>query len=685
MGKYMELDIINRIHAPIQQQAYPETFAQVMAEIHSEFYEITHNIGVNSRVLPLDGHDPHIILPPYKFLGKSVYFEDYLKHREELKLKLFTPYPFMRKILKMCITELPDILVDFSKYREIAYDKNKLSDILSDEIAKGSVFINNFYERVLKLSNKDSTKLPKGGKVHYWRTGTGILASQFTRLLKDTIAHLVKVTGNEEQIPYLRLQLTSDKGLKLFPTDREACNMYWELVDKISEAANDLPTLESKMCSKQPEKNIPIFVLIEDIKWARERIKRNIIKMYKGINEYLSMLKENYQTIYQDEEDEEQREMNFEEGKAKIEYYRIYIDKILSMVANEYYPIGVLDQDEAKMSLKASVEGLISEVAVKLVLQHEWENRDICETFEMLAIRALQVPKTTDELMEMGVYMTWANTELMQSLRERITRSLEILARLIEMTTISAEHFDLNSETVNWLNKIKPILEQNSSMFEQTKFEFEERLQRAIERLNKGIADFFPYLEILDEMDDADNVRDYIHHLGHLLVQIRDFDQKQAWINKEETSFKFPLSTFNELEELKKYIYPFYRLVKVCLNWKRSYNAWMDGPFEFLDYPTAENQVDEYFKELLKTQKTYRIRLRQLAAEQNPRRFKGSVDDPDILNQPAPVKLTQKVLQEIKEFRPHLTLMGIMCNAALLQRHWDEMSEVAGELFNFFI
>lgn len=461
--------------------------------------------------------------------------------------------------------------------------------------------------------------------------------------------------------------------------------MYWDLIDKIAQAANELETMESKFCLKQPKKDIPIFVLQEDIQRARDKIKKNIIKMYWPINEYVNELKSQYEVIYGDEEDEEQKEMSFEEGKEKIDFYRTYIDKILDMVANEYYPIGKLNQEDAKMNLKTSVETLIADVAAKLILQHEWENMDICETFQMLAIRAMQIPKTTDELMEMGVYMTWANTELMQSLRERITRSLEVLAGLIEMTTITPEHFKLNSETVNWLTKIKPILEQNSSMYEQTKFEFEERLQRAIEKLNKEIADFFPYLDILDEMDDADNARDYIHHLGHLLVQIRKFDEQQEWINKEETSFKFPLSSFNELEELKKYIYPFYRLVKVCLNWKRSFYAWMDGPFEFLEFPVAEAQVDDYFKELLKTQKTYRIRLRQLAAEQNPRRFKGSVDDPDLLNQPAPLKLTQKVLQQIKEFRPALTLMGIMCNKALLQRHWDEMSEVAGESYSYLI
>lgn len=141
--------------------------------------------------------------------------------------------------------------------------------------------------------------------------------------------------------------------------------------------------------------------------------------------------------------------------------------------------------------------------------------------------------------------MTWANTVLMAELTERITKSLEILARLIEMTTISQEHFELNSKTVNWLQKIKPIMLQNSVLFEATKSAFEERLQNAIQKLNDGTQGFFPLLLMLDEMDDVDNSRDYINQLSHMLVMIRDFEAQKAWINMEEVcNFYFLSKTF---------------------------------------------------------------------------------------------------------------------------------------------
>ncbi|KAF7282405.1 hypothetical protein GWI33_002719 [Rhynchophorus ferrugineus] len=83
-------------------------------------------------------------------------------------------------------------------------------------------------------------------------------------------------------------------------------------------------------------------------------------------------------------------------------------------------------------------------------------------------------------------------------------------------------------------------------------------------------------------------------------------------------------------------------------------------------------------KELLKIQKTYRMKLRQAAAEDTRFRFFGVVDDPELFAWPSPLKLTALAIQRLKDFRPAMTLMRIMCNDALMKRHWKEMSNIAG-------
>lgn len=46
------------------------------------------------------------------------------------------------------------------------------------------------------------------------------------------------------------------------------------------------------------------------------------------------------------------------------------------------------------------------------------------------------MPESTEELMESGIYMVWAGSKLMEELKEKITRQLYIVGRLIELTEV---------------------------------------------------------------------------------------------------------------------------------------------------------------------------------------------------------------------------------------------------------
>ncbi|XP_022919154.2 dynein axonemal heavy chain 7 [Onthophagus taurus] len=685
MTKYLHAAIMTAVGVPNLAKAWPEMLKQVMDEVEIEFFNITHEVGVNCKVRPVDGSDPHIHLAPNKFFGRTARYDVYLLHRSRLEKKLFISYPLMRRILNQCVIVMPDILINFTKFRDHAYEMPDLIQLIEEEIKVGTKLFHTFHTRVLSISASDNTKFTDSrSRLHYWRTGTYIISSNFTRVILNTINHIIEVTGDDDHIPFLKLYLQYDKRLTLYPSMRDTLECYMKIIETISTIPNGLSSLESNFCPHMPETSIPIFIEPNYFIEAERKIRENLAIKFAPVEKYLHKLEQSYADCYGDELDGGENEMgegeefNFEDGYAKIDFYQSFINRISDMVTSEYYSIGQLEQEECKANIKASINALIDDVAGKLALQHEWENRDICEVFEMLAQKALHRPTTTAELMEMGVYMTWANTELMLALTERIQLSLHVITKLMDVTTITEEHIQLNADTVLWLTKIKPFLEHNSAMYETVKFEFEERLQRAVIKINEEIAGMEPYLVVLNDMDDCDNASEYVFHINKLLVRIRSCDEQKEWINSEEKTFKFPISPFQGLEELKKYIYPFFRLVKVCQYWRRSYNAWMDGPFEFLDHESAEEIVDGYFKELIKTQKTYRIKLRVLAAEGNPRTFKGSTDDPDPMNYPAPMKLCQKALDQIKDFRPCLTLMDVMCQKALLPRHWAEMSLIAG-------
>lgn len=59
----------------------------------------------------------------------------------------------------------------------------------------------------------------------------------------------------------------------------------------------------------------------------------------------------------------------------------------------------------------------------------------------------------------------------------------------------------------------------------------------------------------------------------------------------------------------------------------------------------------DFQKELLEIQKSFRLKLRRAPNENVLVAFDGIVDDADVHNWPAPLKLTSKGLQILKDFR----------------------------------
>lgn len=71
---------------------------------------------------------------------------------------------------------------------------------------------------------------------------------------------------------------------------------------------------------------------------------------------------------------------------------------------NEYIITTRLNQVAAKRNLVAYANGLRELIIDKLVQRHWTYNLEICTTFEMLKERALDVPQTTKELLELGKF-----------------------------------------------------------------------------------------------------------------------------------------------------------------------------------------------------------------------------------------------------------------------------------------
>lgn len=182
----------------------------------------------------------------------------------------------------------------------------------------------------------------------------------------------------------------------------------------------------------------------------------------------------------------------------------------------------------------------------------------------------------------------------------------------------------------------------------------------------------------MDDMDDANRITEYIEDMRKLIRRLDRMDKHAKAINNEEELFHFPLTLYPRIKELKDLVVPFYDLIYKALKWQRDCGVWLDGPFEYLDANIIENLTNDYYTDFNKITKSYKTKIKMQIATSYEYTFTGSVDDPDPMQHPAPLKLCFQLLEDIKWFKKNVPLTTVFCNTALRQRHWDDMSIVAG-------
>lgn len=369
-------------------------------------------------------------------------------------------------------------------------------------------------------------------------------------------------------------------------------------------------------------------------------------------------------------------EHEFDEHFEAVEKFQMYIDKLKLLVQKEYFNEAIISQSDAVGSLKLIGESYIERITDEIVKKHKADIRSICGEYEEIKRRALEIPTSTEHLFDTGEYLLQVKKTVVDELGERIRYTLRITGQIVELAEMDDEHRALQLEVVNWYNNTSQIFELGGSNFESMKYLFEEKLSVVSKQLQERLKELAPNLTVINDMTEAHKFKDYQRVLQKFVDEIIVFDDYVKWLNKEEALFKFPKTQSSLLEDMKSFVIPFVGLMKLCVKWYRFYEVWMDGCFEYLDPRFVEHTTEEFLKDFQKTQKFYRNKIK--SDTENPEcRFKGQLEDPDVEKLPAPLKICARMIQTIKDFRIGVHVISIMCNPALRERHWVEMSEVA--------
>lgn len=678
---------------------YPNLVAEYMDEVHEQHDKIIKAYSLNKLLKPLpDDFIPQRDNFQFKRLGRTENYQEYLKNRDKIKKNLMLLYPFVRCIFYYSNIDFPQILNDFSKYRALGEKGiHDIRDFTKKDLAENSAFIKQlWYPKIVKIMRKHyyhrNYRLTKKQWQKAWNCATGLIVRQINDLKMRTIAHLNEVILHNNRIPFLKIIAICDNQVDLCPTIEEIFEMYHSFIDVISEIGNNLEPLEvliDKVKFDNFKLNIKVElgdIIMED---AHEQIQKSLEATYLPIELYLDGFQNEFYGLsagkVQDElNDYLDEPKTFEEYFQKVQDYQIYIDKLKLLVQKEYFSEAIISQSDAVNSLKKIGERCIRRITDEVVEKHKQEMQIICDEYEEIKRRALEIPKSTEHLFETGEYMLNVKKTVIDELGERIRYTLKITGQLVELAEMDDEHKNLQLQAVNWYQNTAQVFELGGSNFETYKYQFEEKLSVVSKQMQENLKEMAPNLTVINDMTDTTKFRQYAKVLRKYIDDIIVFDDHVKWLNKEETLFKFPKTQSLLLEEMKSFVIPFGALIKLCVRWYRYYDVWMDGCFEYL-YPTfVESTTEEFLKEYQRTQKFYRNKIK--SDTDNPEcKFKGQLEDPDIEKLPAPLKICARMIQTIKDFRHGVHVVAIMCNPALRSRHWEEMSEIAGKFSFFFL
>ncbi|XP_011865805.1 PREDICTED: dynein heavy chain 7, axonemal-like [Vollenhovia emeryi] len=610
----------------------------------------------------------------------------FLQRRSLFAKRYFLSYPIIRHVMNTAHRLLPAVICDFRRYHGLGMlTLCCFQDTILKDIKRGSsVITNQFYTETFKAVQR--SKLFRGISAkrlyQFMRCLTNVFVQQVLNVMMRSIDHVIDTMRDGRFCPQIEFQLVCESDQLLTKPDIEAVfSTYHDIIRNIGGIAQDLMPLEEWLNVKARERYIKVALPDWFVEKSHRNLQAILDALFRPMNEHVAFIYVEFSDICASSAKNRilaltSEQPDFDAHFEHICRYNGYLSKTNSMLSNLYYNVGKLEQSGARESLRRICCDVINVLTAKLVEYHQDFNRSVCSDFEELRSTALDIPRDASSLIQLSERMSQASKVLMKEQERKIRESIYMLSKLLEITVLTDEHVDLNRATINWLHDIQPVFAQNNTLCEAMKSELEEDLQRRINALNSEVDATFPQLIILDDMDDVSKVGEYLEHYKDLNKKYKRIDDEMQVINSEERLFRFPETEFPKIIELKETIMPFYKLIFTIRQWRRDNSVWLNGPFECLDATVIAKKTAIYLDEITDMGKTMKSRIKMDATANKSYKFAGIADDPDPMQQPAPLKLCWQALNNVKEFKVYVPLAVCMCNPALNARHWTEMSAI---------
>nr|XP_008166211.1 dynein axonemal heavy chain 12 isoform X1 [Chrysemys picta bellii] len=617
----------------------------------------------------------------------------FIQARSQILTNLHILHPTLKILLDIGYTTFSKLLiVDLSNVSlKGPIDCESLKNDVSLNCSKTEEkLLNTWYPRVINLfTRKEALEGVKSDKVDsFYNCVATLMSNQLKELLRRTVEAYVKLFDPEDKkwLPLFKMELTfDDEKMEFYPSFQDLEEAILFIVTRIGQTLQNVQTVHSWLSGGATAVTLDTELADHVLAWASSTLKRAIQANLEGPKEHFERYVERYGWLVDGTADTriesfEAEEHSFDEYTAFIDEFLSLAKEIMSLPLLAHFPMVRLDCDDLKQGLTDKAKSFANILMEIIVANHRAENEKICKEFETIKERALKVPETTEEMMEMIAYVEKAKTTGIQELLIKIKECQRRMNYLLDVYIFDPEDLALNATVLLWPQKINPIFDEHDDLIEQSKRKGESELLAKREKLILELEKQTRRMEEFTEFSELDRMQQYVTDMRALQKRIQEAEETVAFINKEETLFKWELTEYPVLESLKVNIEPYQKLFVLILKWQRTEKRWMDGAFLDLNGESMETEVDEFFREIYKMLKVFQQKQKKAELEKKTLHRRAIVEEKleeEKKDNPT-ITMCSSVMEQIKDFKENIPTVTILCNPGIRTRHWQQMSDIIG-------
>uniref|UniRef100_A0A8C1ZXR8 Dynein axonemal heavy chain 12 n=1 Tax=Cyprinus carpio TaxID=7962 RepID=A0A8C1ZXR8_CYPCA len=596
--------------------------------------------------------------------------DSFVQSRKEMQKNLHILHPVMKSVLDICYSTFSHLLlIDLSDCRSAGpVDCQSLKNKVAVECERvEDRLMKSWFPKVIHLlTSKDTLQKVKPKKLDsFYNCASTLLSNQLKALVERSVVAFASLFDpfNISKLPLFKMDLIfDDEKMDFYPNFHDLEEAVLEIANLISNTMQRVQTVQSWLA----EGNISVVdaKLPDHVHtWTKTALRNAVRINLDGPAKHFQSYVDSYDwlvngTAQTQVEKLMEEEHSFDEYTKQVERFRALSQEISGLPSLIHFDMVRLDCEELKQGLAKKANTLSEIIVGKMTFRCLLVFFSICKEFEAIRDRALKVPETTEDMIEMITYIDQVKTKGIEELNNEIMEAQHRMNYLMDVHIFDEEHLELNATVVLWPQNIYPIFDQSDEVMEEAKQKGQQELHSRREKLLLELEKVGRRMEEFAQCSELDMMQQYASDVRTVQKRIQDIEESIVFINKEEALYKWDQTTYPEVDVIKESIEPYQKLFNLVLKWQRTRKRWMDGSFLDLNGESIELEVEEYIREIYKMQKFFQQKHKK--AEQEKEKIAGLKRKP----------------KEEEDKQESATIL--ICTSVVEPRHWEQMSEIAG-------